>query len=140
MPSGKIDCFLDSNILIHAATGKKSDPRKYEIAYSLVLGQRFGVSGQSLAEFVNVTRKKLLLGDEIVDEWLAYFDALPLVPVDNNLVRAGLMIARRYKISYYDAVLLAAADRLGAPVFYTEDLNHNQVYGSVVAINPFIEH
>lgn len=61
-----------------------------------------------------------------------------MVAVDDTYVRAGLDCARRYGINYYDAALLAAAERLGAPVFYTEDLNHNQIYGSVRAINPFL--
>ena len=52
---------------------------------------------------------------------------------------AVLVFARRFALSYYDAALLAAAARLGAPIFYTEDLNHNQVYGSVRAVNPFLE-
>lgn len=34
---------------------------------------------------------------------------------------------------------IASAERLGAPVFYTEDLNHNQHYGSIRAINPFLD-
>jgi len=58
--------------------------------------------------------------------------------VDQTYVAAGLALARRYQLKYYDAALLAAADRLGAPIFYTEDLNHNQVYGSVRAVNPFL--
>lgn len=37
------------------------------------------------------------------------------------------------------AALLAAAGRHGAPVFCTEDLDHNQIYGSVRAVNPFLE-
>ncbi len=30
-------------------------------------------------------------------------------------------------------------ERLGAKTFYSEDLNHNQIYGSVQVINPFLE-
>ena len=39
---------------------------------------------------------------------------------------------------YYDAASPAAAECLGAPIFYTEDLNHDQLYGSVRAVNPFL--
>lgn len=140
MQSGKIDCFLDSNVLIYAAAGKKDEPRKYEIAYGLVLDRNFGVSGQTLAEFCSVVRRKGLMPDGQLDEWLEYLGELEAVAVDHTLVRAGLLMARRFQISYYDAALLAAAERLGAPVFFTEDLSHNQLYGSVMAINPFLEH
>lgn len=104
-----------------------------------MLGTRFGVSGQSLAEFVAVARRKSLLADTSIDRWLALLGACPLLPVDDAYVRSGLGFARRFHLSYYDAALLAAAARLGAPVFYTEDLNHNQVYGSVRAVNPFLQ-
>ncbi len=140
MPSGKIDCFLDSNILLYAAAGKVNEPRKYEISRTLVLNRNFGVSGQTLAEFCSVARRKKLMDDIVLDQWLGYLGELELVPIDQALVRAGLAVARRFNISYYDAALLAAADRLAAPIFYSEDLNHNQLYGSVLVVNPFLEH
>jgi predicted nucleic acid-binding protein len=93
-----------------------------------------------MAEFVAVARRKSLLEDLSLDRWLAFFGTCPFVVVDEVYVRAGLELARRYRIHYFDAALLAAAERLGAPIFYTEDLNHNQIYGSVRAVNPFLEH
>jgi predicted nucleic acid-binding protein len=96
------------------------------------------VSGQSLAEFADVSRRKQLLDDGEIDQWLAFLGQLPFVPVDQAYVTAGLRMARRYQLKYYDAALLGAAERLGAPIFYTEDLNHNQIYGTVRAVNPFL--
>ena len=138
MPTGKIDCFLDTNVLIYAASEKNRDPRRAPIAEELIARTAFGVSGQTLAEFTAVARGKSLLGDDLLDQWLVLLGTCPLVPVDEAYVRAGLDFARRHGIHYYDAALLAAAERLGAPIFYTEDLNHNQVYGSVRAVNPFL--
>lgn len=104
----------------------------------MVLESSFGVSGQTLAEFVSVARRKALLADISIDRWLVVLGTKPLLPVDESYVRAGYDCARRYGIDYYDAALLAAAERIGAPIFYTEDLNHNQVYGTVRAVNPFL--
>ncbi len=92
-----------------------------------------------MAEFTSVCRRKALLPDSALDHWLTFLGTCPSVPVDEVYVRAGLDFARRYRINYFDAALLAGAERLGAPIFYTEDLNHNQMYGSVRAINPFLE-
>lgn len=103
-----------------------------------MLGKLFGVSGQTLAEFANVGRRKSINNDATIDYWLDFLGTFPFLPVDQAYVRAGLDLARRYRLKYYDAALLAAATRLGAPVFYTEDLNHNQLYGAVRAVNPFI--
>lgn len=91
-----------------------------------------------MAEFANVARRKSLSADATIDQWLVFLGNLPFVPVDQAYVLAGLRVARRYRLKYYDGALLAAAERLGAPIFYTEDLNHNRVYGSVRAVNPFL--
>ena len=135
------DCFLDTNILIYAAAGKEDEPEKYPISYELVLTRYFGVSGQTLAEFYwNILRKPRIpptLSE--VDDWIERLAQHPFTPVDVSLVRAGIFLAQRYRIAYWDAALIAAAQRLGAPVFYTEDLNHGHMYGSVRAINPFRE-
>ena len=73
-----------------------------------------------------------------VDDWIERLAAFPFTVVDANIVRAGIFLSRRYQIRYYDAALLASAERLGAPVFYSEDLSHNQRYGSVRVVNPFL--
>jgi predicted nucleic acid-binding protein len=94
-----------------------------------------------LAEFYAVSQRKDLgpLPSAETDRWIDLLSEFPQTPVDSGIVRRGIVLSRLYKIQYYDAALLAAAERLGAPVFYTEDLNHSQLYGSVRAINPFLE-
>ena len=139
MLSARAEYFLDSNVLIYAAAGKVDEPRKFAIAYDLVRHAGFGLSGQSLAEFSSIVIRKGLLPDDELDAWLLQLEVLPFVAVDQAIVNAGVAISRRYEISYYDAALLAAAERLGAPVFYSEDLNHGQLYGEVRVINPFLE-
>ena len=53
------------------------------------------------------------------------------------MVRTAVDYAQRFKISYWDAAIIAATERLGAPILHTEDLNDGQSYGSVRVINPF---
>lgn len=130
---------MDTNILIWAAEGKPDDPRRAAIARELVSGNIFGVSAQSIAEFVNASSKaRVGIPDAQINDWIDYLTAMPFTVLDGGIVRRGYWLSRRYRIQYYDAALLAAAERLGAPVFYTEDLNHDQLYGSVRAVNPFL--
>jgi len=138
MQSVKTECFLDSNVLLYAASGKIDAPRKHGIAYELVLQSQFAVTGQTLAEFCNVARRKGLLPDSEIEGWLHFLGELPFVPVDQSYVLGGFEAAKRYRLKYYDAALLAAAERLGAAIFYTEDLSHGQLYGTVRAVNPFL--
>lgn len=133
------DVFLDTNILIYAALGSADEPAKYERAVEL-LTTRFGTSAQVLAEFyVNAQRRGAvpLTADE-AKEWVYRLSKKPFQSVDYKVIRAGIDHARRYQISYWDGAIIAAAERLGARVLYSEDLNHGQTYGSVRVENPFL--
>jgi predicted nucleic acid-binding protein len=137
----RIDCFLDTNVLIYAATGRRDEPRKFAIADDIVTTRKFGASAQTVSEFYNVATRGVLapLSPEEVDEWIDVLLGLPFTQLDARLVLSGVTLARQHRIRIFDATLLAAAERLGAPVFYSEDLNHGQLYGSVRVINPFRE-
>jgi predicted nucleic acid-binding protein len=131
--------FLDTNILIRAVERKPDDAQKSAICRQLVGNEVFGVSAQTIAEFVNATsRAKVALPATDIELWIDYLSSMPFTVLDSAIIRRGFWLRQRYQIQYYDAALIAAAERLGALVFYTEDLNHNQVYGSVRAVNPFL--
>lgn len=64
--------------------------------------------------------------------------AFSMVAVDGPLVLEAVQIAERFQTSHFDAQLLAAAKRMGCATVYSEDLNHNQDYGGVRVVNPFL--
>ncbi len=45
--------------------------------------------------------------------------------------------SERYRLSYWDGEIVAAAELMGAKTLYTEDLNDGQRYGGVCVCNPF---
>ncbi len=134
-----VDCFLDTNVLVYAALGRFSEPAKYERARLLIAETHFGLSGQVLQEFiVNVTRKsdRPLTTDQAL-EWLDALTDRPCAAIDRELVVEAARVAERFKISYWDSALIAAATRIGAPVLYSEDLSHGQHYGAIRVERPF---
>ena len=136
------DCFFDTNVLIYAAIGHRSDPTKFERARKLIAETDYSTSGQVLAEFyVNVTRNadEPLTPDKAA-QWVATLSRKPCQEVDSAIVMRGIAYAQRYQLSYWDGAIIAAAERLQVETLYTEDLNHGQVYGAVTAVNPFLEH
>ena len=66
---------------------------------------------------------------------LASTDRAGLVEAMDEVKRA-LEIEERYKISFWDALIVRAAQTSGADILYSEDLNDGQVYGSVRVVNP----
>jgi predicted nucleic acid-binding protein len=134
MPSA---IFLDTNILIYAAAGARDEPRKWRIAHELLLEPNAGLSGQVLAEFyVNATKPGRLSPAEAAT-WVDKLSVLRFAEIDADIVMQGIAVSQRYRVSYWDAALIAAAERLGADILYTEDLSHGQTYRSVRAVNPF---
>ena len=135
-----VESFVDTNILIYAAAGRVDQPEKYAKSWALLEEAKFGLSGHVLAEFyVNVLRKpKVPLQPMEAARWIDRLSTLPVVGIDADVVREAIRHSHRFKIGYWDAALIAAAERLDAPILYTEDLNHGQLYGSVRAVNPFL--
>lgn len=133
------DVFLDSNILVYAAVPSGNEEHKQRIANSIVDNFQFGISAQVLQEFYVVTQRvPTPLSQAEVKEWLEMLEEFPCVNVDASLVRSGIAVSQRYQISYWDGAIIAAAELLGAETLYTEDLNHEQIYGSVQVVNPFL--
>jgi len=138
---GGADVFLDTNILLYAALGREHAQHRFEAARRIVLEEDYCTSAQVLAEFyVNVQKKGARpLSPDRAAEWIRVIAKKPCQAIDDDLVRTAIALSQRYRISYWDAGVVAAAERLGAETIYSEDLNHGQVYGAVKIINPFVQ-
>jgi predicted nucleic acid-binding protein len=136
-----VDCVLDTNILLYAVSRIPAHLTKKTRAIELVEGSNFGTTAQIVQEFfVNVVRKSDFgFTVDMAMAWIENLEKAPSHATDMTLVKNAIEAAVRWQISYWDAAILVAAKGLGAPILYTEDLNHGQAYGSVTAINPFIE-
>jgi predicted nucleic acid-binding protein len=136
----KYDCLLDTNILIYAALGRFKEPSKYEISRKIIAEKRFCISAQVLQEFyVNATKKaEKPIGVDEIDKWINSLRGKVVCATDMTLVVDAIQFSKRYITSYWDAAVIVAAKRSDAPIVYTEDLNHNQLYDGVRVINPFI--
>ncbi|HEX5930734.1 MAG TPA: PIN domain-containing protein [Methyloceanibacter sp.] len=136
----RVDCFLDTNVLIYAALGRGQQEKKRATAADLIRKTKFGLSAQALQEFYTVVIRKpdRPLTPVKAMEWIEAFEQQPCVSTDLSLVKTAIEISQRFRLDYWDSAILAAAERLGAEIVYTEDLNHGQSYGSVRVINPFL--
>jgi predicted nucleic acid-binding protein len=134
-----VDCFVDTNVLIYAATGTETDRSKRETAQALLASANFGISTQVLQEFYVVATRKAQtrMPPHLALEWMEQLDGRPCAVVDPDLVKLAAAISIRYQVSYWDGAILAAAEALGAEVVYSEDLQHNQKYRTVRVENPF---
>lgn len=134
-----VEAFLDTNILVYAVTCDEAEQAKREKALEIIETEEFAISVQVLQEFyVTVTRKlakPLTPGKALA--WIEELEVFPCVAIEASLVKIAIENAVRYQTSYRDGAILAAAQCIGAPRLYSEDLNHGQRYGSVEVLNPF---
>lgn len=133
------EIFVDTNILYYALT-KTSDPR-HAAARERVesLWDAPGcaaVSVQVLQELhVNLIRKAGLTpaqSSQRVSRYLAW----RVVDNDRALLLAAFEVQSRWKLSYWDSSIVAAAQRSGASVLWSEDLANGHRYGDIQVVNP----
>lgn len=63
----------------------------------------------------------------------------PCVAIDADRIKIAAELSERYRISYRDSAIAAAAETLNTRMLYTEELDDGQIFGKVGAVNPFTE-
>lgn len=126
--------FFDTHVLVYIAS---ADPQRSTRAGAL-LREGGIVSVQVLNELVSVLRKKFRFDWESVETVLAVVHAhCEVVPLDLQMHQEALLLARLHQLSWYDALIVAAAHRAGASTLYTEDMQHGRAFDSLRLVNPF---
>ena len=133
--------FIDTNILFYAYD--KDAGEKHAICKELVTECWKSpllpyISIQVIQEFfVNIYKRT---EDFSLSESLSsYYLSWNIVGNDTVLFLESLRFMKRYKLSYWDSAIVAAANRAGVEELWTEDLNSGQEYGEVKAVNPMEE-
>lgn len=132
--------FLDTNVLVYAYD--VTDPAKQTVAQDLVRRAVAGglvISTQVLAEFAATLLHKLIPAPSSADV-IALLDTLApirFIPPDHDTVRRAVEAKAAYGLHFYDAMIVAAAERAGCERIWSEDFNPGQKYFGVVVVNPF---
>jgi len=136
------ETFIDTNVLIYAHDADAGDKRRRasEILRELWKTRRGALSVQVLKEFyVNVTRKiPRPLAAAAARDIVQRYGVWTLVETDHRLVMDAIDLVRGVRLSFWDAMIVAAAQRSGAGRLLTEDLNNGQRIGSITVENPFV--
>jgi predicted nucleic acid-binding protein len=134
--------FVDTNILIYAhdsGAGEKHERARELIERLWTTGEGV-LSTQILQELcINLRRKmaRPLPTDEVRQIVQDYMNWEIVVNGPGTVVGA-MEIEMRYKISFWDALVVHAAESSGAGILYSEDLASRQKYGSIDVVNPLV--
>jgi len=134
--------FVDTNILVYAhdrSAGVKHDRARTLIEQLWQMGNGV-LSTQVLQELcINLRRKaNPPLPIEETRRLLQDYLSWEVVVNSPESVVQALEIEDRYKTSFWDALILHAAEISGATVLYSEDFSASQKYGPVRVVNPFL--
>lgn len=138
--SAKKLVFIDTNILIYRSFGTTFQKQKIQ----KLLAEHDGsivISVQVLNEFINASvKKKFFETEQLLDETLHFFiNNFQFAPILIDNVTKANGIRRKYKLSYYDSLIIATALESKCEILYSEDLQHGLLLEKKLKIaNPLI--
>jgi predicted nucleic acid-binding protein len=142
-----VAALVDTNVVVY-----RYDPRfpeKQERATALL---RRGISEdfirlphQAVVEFVSATtrplsgRPPLLPVEDARREAEELLSQFTVLYPNEGVVRTALRGMAAYQLSWFDAHIWAYAEEYGLEELYSEDFQHDRLYGTVRVINPFLD-
>ena len=139
MKPTKDNVFLDTNTLVYLITTKESAKGLRMIA---IMEQYTPIiSTQVLQELANVLIKKQNLDPNRVKEILeAYQNVCTLHTNTYQTIKKALDIKEKYRFSFYDSLILAAAQETNCRFVFSEDMqNQTEIAENMTVVNPFLE-
>jgi predicted nucleic acid-binding protein len=139
-PGAGASVFVDSNVLLYAVDEADADKQRVARNWRAELwkSRRGRVSFQVLGEFyVNAVRKQPAAREEARAEVRDLLAWNPVV-TDGALLERGWKLQDRYRLSYWDALIVAAAKAASCRYLLTEDLQAGQQLDGIEVVNPFL--
>lgn len=132
--------FVDTNVLLYAQDPR--DPQKQAAAAQWVSWcwrtQSGGLSTQVLNElYANLRRIAPSLAVSEARALVRRYRGWKCWAVDDSTVDLAWLLQDRFTLSYWDSLMVAAAQQMGSNYLLTEDLQHEQRFDNVQVINPF---
>lgn len=132
--------FFDTNVLVYATT--KQDLRKQQIAigllrHALEVNHDGCISSQVINEFAGIMLGKMKMPISVVNQFMDVFRPLQACDITYDLVRHALSVREESQLSYWDSLIVAAAEKCHCHEIVSEDLNAGQIYRGMVVVNPF---
>lgn len=131
--------FFDTNILIY--TVDKKDQEKFELSRKMVKyissDHSPVISTQVLQEFYNASTSKLKLEKIFIKNLVHSYQNMEIVTVDPQIIEQAIDISIIFQLSFWDSLIVAAAEQAKCVFLISEDLNSGQTIRGIKIVNPF---
>lgn len=137
-----VKVFVDTNILVYARDSSEHEKQLIAKQWIACLWKnRIGrISYQSCNEYYVVTTQRLKpgLSKEEARSDITAFEAWNPLSVDQMVIENAWQVQDRYQFSWWDSLIISAAQIQECQFLLSEDLQHEQEVNGVVIINPFL--
>lgn len=132
--------FLDTNVLLYTLdqNDRERQTRARMILRGVAENEHPVVSTQVLQEFYVAGTSKLGVDALLAKSIVHSFEHMEVVQVDPHLIGEAIDASILNRISFWDALVIAAAESAKCSILYSEDLNHGQIIRGVRIENPFL--
>ena len=135
--------FLDTNIFVYSfdSEARAKSRRATELIREAVATRRGIISYQVVQEFFNVALRRFAepMSNADAEQYLGtVFRPLLAVHSTLGLYQEALAIHQRYRLNWFDGLIVAAAVAAECDVLYSEDLQDGQKFGGLRVENPFV--
>ena len=132
--------FFDTNILIYQLDKRYPEKLKAcrQSVEKIALNGEGVISTQIVQEFYVVATVKLHIDPVLVKSIIHTFENLEVVIIDKELISAAIDVNLQHHFSFWDSLVIVAAESAKCEFLYSEDMNHGQKIRNVKIINPMI--
>ena len=132
--------FLDTNLLVYTmdSCDKEKQQRCRSLLKTVTRAMQGVISTQVMQEFYVAATKKLGADALTVKDILHAFERFEIVMITPEMIKNAIDCGIINRISFWDSLMVVAAEAANCELLWTEDLNHGQIIRGVRIQNPLI--
>lgn len=132
--------FIDTSLFVYSIDQKEAQKKEKarKILKQIVEAHQPVISTQVIQEFYVVATTKLKADQLIVKNIIHNFRNMDVVNNDLQLIEQAIDVSVISQLSFWDSLIIAAAEKANCEFVFSEDLNAGQTYRGVVVVNPFV--
>ena len=130
--------FIDTNIFVYSIDKKNEDKKQKSrrTLKKIIESHQPVISTQVIKEFYVVSTNKLKADPIVVKNIIHNFHNMEIVNNDLELIEQAIDISVISQLSFWDALIIAAAEKANCEFVFSEDLSSGQTYRGVMVVNP----
>jgi predicted nucleic acid-binding protein len=140
-----VAALVDTNVLVYRFDSRF--PEKRKIATDLlrrgIADDSVRVPHQAIVEFIAATTRpirghRILVQADALREAEEFLKQFTVLYPNEAILREAMRACAAYQLEWFDAHLWAYAEHYGLSEILSEDFQHDRLYGTVRAVNPFV--